>query len=97
MLNEETLIGTLTPPSPQSQLYLVQMLRLDRKSRNTLDGSPLVKMSANCSVVGDTDDPNVAHYDTLPDKVQFDLHMLRALMLHGISGEVDGADVIAVD
>jgi hypothetical protein len=28
------------------------MLRLDRKSKNTLDGNPLVKMSANCSVVG---------------------------------------------
>jgi hypothetical protein len=41
------------------------MLRLDRKSVNTLDGSPLVKV-------------------------------LRALMLHGI-GEVDCADVVAVD
>jgi hypothetical protein len=28
------------------------MLRLERKSKNTLDGNPLVKMSANCSVVG---------------------------------------------
>jgi hypothetical protein len=33
----------------------------------------------------------------LPDEVQVDLHMLRALMLHGISGEVDGADVVIVD
>jgi hypothetical protein len=29
--------------------------------------------------------------------VQVDLHVLRALMLHGISGEVDRADVVAVD
>jgi hypothetical protein len=30
--------GILTPP--QSQLYPVQMLRLERKSKNTLDGNP---------------------------------------------------------
>jgi hypothetical protein len=29
--------------------------------------------------------------------VQVDLHMLRALMLNGIGGEVDGVDVVAVD
>jgi hypothetical protein len=29
--------------------------------------------------------------------VQVDLHVLRALMLHGIGGEVDGVDVVAVD
>jgi hypothetical protein len=29
--------------------------------------------------------------------VQVDLHVLRALMLHGIGGEVDGADIVAVD
>jgi hypothetical protein len=31
------------------------------------------------------------------DEVQVDLHVLRALMLHGIGGEVDCADVVAVD
>ena len=29
--------------------------------------------------------------------MQIDLHVLRALMLHGIGGEVDHADVVAVD
>jgi hypothetical protein len=29
--------------------------------------------------------------------VQVDLHVLRALMLHGIGGEVDCTDVVAVD
>jgi hypothetical protein len=29
--------------------------------------------------------------------VQVYLHMLRALMLHGIGGEVDGIDVVVVD
>jgi hypothetical protein len=31
------------------------------------------------------------------DEVQVDLHMLRALMLHGIGGEVNRADVVVVD
>jgi hypothetical protein len=69
---------------PQSQLYPVQMLRLDRKSKNTLDGNPLVKMSANCSVVGTLRTGKNAGSDTLADEVQVDLHMLRALMLHGV-------------
>jgi hypothetical protein len=31
------------------------------------------------------------------DKVHVDLHVLRALMLHGIDGEVDRVDVVTVD
>jgi hypothetical protein len=31
------------------------------------------------------------------DEVQVDLHMLGALVLDGVGGEVDGADVVAVD
>jgi hypothetical protein len=31
------------------------------------------------------------------DEVQVNLHVLRTLMLHGISGEVDRADVVTVD
>jgi hypothetical protein len=48
----QTLNGYSNTPPSQSQVYPVQMLRLDRKSKNTLDGNPLVKMSVNCSVVG---------------------------------------------
>jgi hypothetical protein len=33
----------------------------------------------------------------LADEVPVDLHVLRALMLHGIGGEIDRADVVAVD
>jgi hypothetical protein len=29
--------------------------------------------------------------------MQVDLHMFRVLMLYGIGGEVDSADVVAVD
>jgi hypothetical protein len=40
------------PPTIKTLSCTVQMLRLERKSKNTVDGNPLVKMSANYSVVG---------------------------------------------
>jgi hypothetical protein len=39
---------------------------------------------------------NIDDSDMLTDKTQIDLHVLRALMLHGIGGEVNRADVVAV-
>jgi hypothetical protein len=35
--------------------------------------------------------------DMLVDEVELDRHVLRVLMLHRISGEVDHTDVVAVD
>jgi hypothetical protein len=34
---------------------------------------------------------------TLADEVQVDLHMLCVLVLHGIGGEVDGANTFTLD
>jgi hypothetical protein len=34
---------------------------------------------------------------TFPHKVEVDLNMLHALVLDGVGGEVDGADVVSVD
>ena len=53
----------------------------------------MVKMSANWEVVGtwNTRSDPVAH------EVQVDLHMLRPLMLDGVSGEIHGADVVAAN
>jgi hypothetical protein len=31
------------------------------------------------------------------NKVEVDLDMLRALVLNGVGGEVDGADVVTID
>lgn len=41
--------------------------------------------------------PNIADGDAISDEVKIDLHMLGPLVLHRVGGEVDGADVIAVD
>jgi hypothetical protein len=73
------------------------MLRLNRKSAKTLNDSPLVKMSANCSVVGTLRTRMPMAVTRSRTKVQVDLHVLRALMLHEIGGEVDRVDVVAVD
>jgi hypothetical protein len=42
-------------------------------------------------------DTNIIDGNAFPDEVEVDLDMLCALMLNGVGGEVDGADVIAVD
>ena len=43
------------------------------------------------------ENPNIADCDPVAHEMQVDLHMLRPLMLDGVSGEIHGADVIAVD
>jgi hypothetical protein len=43
------------------------------------------------------EDTNVPDGNTLADKAKINLNMLGALMLNGVGGEVDGADVVAVD
>jgi hypothetical protein len=43
------------------------------------------------------EDADLTDGDLLSNKVENNLHMLGALMLNGVGGEVDGADVVAVD
>jgi hypothetical protein len=42
-------------------------------------------------------DVDITDGHTFPHKVEVDLDMFLALVLNGVSGEVDGADVITVD
>jgi hypothetical protein len=42
-------------------------------------------------------DVDITDGHVFPHKVDVDLNMLRALVLNGVGGEVDGADVITVD
>ena len=41
--------------------------------------------------------PNVSNGNPLPDEVEVDLNMLRALVLDGVGGELHSADVVAVN
>jgi hypothetical protein len=43
------------------------------------------------------EDADLADDNLLSDKIKINLHMLGALMLNGVGGEVHGADVVAVD
>jgi hypothetical protein len=42
-------------------------------------------------------DTDITDGHAFPHKVEVDLDMLRALVLNGVDGEVDGADVVTVD
>jgi hypothetical protein len=42
-------------------------------------------------------DVDITDDHAFPHKVEVDLNMLRALVLNGVSGEVDNADVVIVD
>jgi hypothetical protein len=43
------------------------------------------------------EDADLADGNVLSDKMKINLHMLGALMLNGVGGEVHGVDVVAVD
>jgi hypothetical protein len=43
------------------------------------------------------EDTDLADGNLLSDKMKINLHMLDALMLNGVGGEVNGADVVTVD
>jgi hypothetical protein len=42
-------------------------------------------------------DVDITDSNTFPHKVEVDLDMLHALVMNGVGGEVDDADVVAVD
>jgi hypothetical protein len=43
------------------------------------------------------EDTDLADGNLLSDKMKINLHMLDVLMLNGVGGEVNGADVVTVD
>jgi hypothetical protein len=56
-----------------------------------------VKMSVNCDVVRTCKKRTLTDDNLLSDKIKIKLHMLGALMLNGVGGEVHGVDIITVD
>jgi hypothetical protein len=42
-------------------------------------------------------DTDITDGHAFPHKVEVDLDMLHALVLNGVGGEVDGADIVTVD
>jgi hypothetical protein len=73
------------------------MLKLDRNSLNTGEGSPFMKMSANRDVVGTWQFADLADGNLLSNKMKVNLYILGALMLNEFGEEVHGVDIVAVD
>jgi hypothetical protein len=42
-------------------------------------------------------DVDITDGNVLPNEVEVDLDMLHTLVLNGVGGEVDGADVVTID
>jgi hypothetical protein len=56
-----------------------------------------VKMSANWDVCRYVQDVDITDGHTFPHKVEVNLDMLRVLVLNGVDGQVDDADIVTVD
>ena len=73
---------------------------------NVQGGSKLLKHRGREALGEDVDvlrcrrdmkNPNMAEGDSLPNKMEINLNMLRTLMLDWVGGEVDNTNVITID
>ena len=83
-----------TPPQPQLATGYVEA---GAKLRERREGKTLGEYVGKLGGGRDMENPNIADGDPVAHEVQVDLHMLRPLMLDGVSGDIHGADVVAVD
>jgi len=88
-------VNTLTPPRSRSVVSTnVQTgAKLHEDSRRESLGEDISELRLGGDVEN-TDSPNS---DPFADEVEVNFHVLGALVLDGVGGEVDGADVVAVD
>jgi hypothetical protein len=56
-----------------------------------------LRLERNSENVAEMENPNIADSDPVTNKVEVDLHMLRALVPNRVVGEVHGAKVVTVD
>jgi hypothetical protein len=60
-------------------------------------GEPLGENVGELRSHQDVEYMNIPNSNALVDKMKINLNMLGALVLNDVGGEVDGADVVAVD
>jgi hypothetical protein len=89
-----TYLYTNTPPQPQLGTCYVEPGAELREYRG---GQALGEYASKLGSGRDMEDPNIIDNNTVTNKVQVNLHMLRPLMLDRVGGEVHGADVVTVD
>jgi hypothetical protein len=73
------------------------MLETGLKLREHREGQPLGEDVGELRCRQNVEDTNVPDGNALVDKVEINLNMLGALVLNGVGGEVDGAEVVVVD
>jgi hypothetical protein len=85
---------TLTPPADTLVTADVKTeSKLQEHRGEQLIGEDVDELRSHQNMEG----TNVSDGNVLADKVKINLNMFGALMLNGVDGEVDGADVITVD
>jgi len=88
-------INTLTPPRSRNvvrtNVQTGAKIHKDRRRKTLGEDIGELRRGGNVKY---TDSPKS---DPFPDEVKVDFHVLGTLMLNGVGGEVDGADVVAVD
>jgi hypothetical protein len=67
------------------------------KLREHRGGEPLGENVGELRSHQDVEYMNIPNSNALVDKMKINLNMLGALVLNDVGGEVDGADVVAVD
>jgi hypothetical protein len=77
------------PPPPAVTILSCTDVETGTKIDEDTQRQPLGEDIGELQRGGDAENPNVTDSDPLTDKVQIDLHVFRAMMLHEIGGEVD--------
>jgi hypothetical protein len=87
--------NSLTPPAVKT--LVTADIETGLKLQEHRGGQPLGEHVSELRSRRNVEDTNIPDSNVLADKVEINLNMLGALVLNGVSGEVDGADVVAVD
>jgi hypothetical protein len=73
------------------------MLRLDRNSEKQRSRHALHEYVRELGCHRYMQDSDITNGHVFPYKVEVNLDMLRALVLNGVDGEADGANIVIVD
>jgi hypothetical protein len=88
-------ISCLTPPAVETPA--TADVETEPKLREHRGGQPLDEDVGELRSRRDVEDTNIPNGNAFADKVKINLNMLGVLVLNGVGGEVDGADVVTVD
>ena len=88
-------INTLTPP--RSRNVVGTNVQAGAKIHEDRGGKTLGEDIGELRRGGNMKHTDSPKGDPFPNEVEVDLHVLGALMLNGVGGEVAGADIVAVD